>query len=176
LKLDRELRDGDEIALGESPDGRPGWALRVLHTPGHADSHVALHDQRHSSLIAGDLVSTLVSMYVGSPGGSLRQYFASIEKILALEIQTLYPSHGTPAHNPRGLLEDTVHHRRQRIEDVFRSLSGEPAAVEAVAFKVYRNVDSKLRPLIIRSTRAALEYLEEEGRARKAGEDSYRTA
>jgi ribonuclease/clavin/mitogillin len=173
-KLDRALPDGAEIALGESPDGRAGWSLRAVFTPGHAEGHIALHDERTRSLIAGDLVSTLVSMYVGSPGGNLRQYFASLERVRALEVETLYPSHGTASRDPLKLIDDTLRHRKARIEEMLAALRDEPRETEALAFDVYPDAGGKLRPLIIRTTRAALEYLVEDGRAERCGEDAFR--
>lgn len=174
LKLDRELSDGDEIALGADPGGLDGWALRALFTPGHAEGHLVFHDERSRSLIAGDLVSTLVSMYVGSPGGNLREYFASLERIRELAVETLYPSHGTPSRDPAKLIDDTLRRRKERIEEVFAALGEGPRETEPLALEIYPEASGKLRPLIVRTTRASLEHLVEEGRAEKCGADVFR--
>ena len=42
--FERELADNDTIELGDSPDGRAGWQLRCLFTPGHAEGHQAFYD------------------------------------------------------------------------------------------------------------------------------------
>jgi len=83
--------DGETLIAGK-------LRLRVLHTPGHAEDHIVLHDPRSQSLLAGDLVSTLVSMYVGAPGGNLSAYFRSLERVRGLCLNTLYPAHGVPDH------------------------------------------------------------------------------
>ncbi len=173
-KLDRALSDGAEIDLGLAPDGQEGWRLKVLFTPGHAEGHIALLDERHSSLIAGDLVSTLVSMYVGSPGGNLREYFASLERVRALSIVNLYPSHGAPSRDPGKLVDDTLEHRRARVEEVLGLLASEPQETRNLALRIYPGGLDKLRPLFVRSTRAALERLVEDGRAERCGVDSFR--
>jgi len=172
--IDRPIGDGDEIDLGESLDGRAGWRLRAVFTPGHAEDHMALHDDRFGCLIAGDLLSTLVSMYVGSPGGNIARYIASLERIRGLEIETLYPAHGVPSHRARELIDETIEHRRGRIEEVYARLGPEPSETEALARKVYAGAAEPLRPLFLRATRAALEYLVDGGRAEKAGVDSFR--
>ena len=172
-KFDRLLADGDEIALGPGPDGREGWSLRVLFTPGHAQGHIALYDERTASLVAGDLVSTLVSMYVGSPGGNLRDYFASLARVRALPLETLYPSHGRPSHEPAKLIDDTVQHRGERIEEVYSFLADSPRDVAEIADEVYPDATPKLRPMILRAARAALEHLVGEGRAERHGEDGF---
>ncbi len=175
-KLDRSLADGDTIELGKSPDGSEGWTLKALFTPGHAEGHIALLDERYKSVIAGDLVSTLVSMYVGSPGGNLREYFASLERVRALSIETLYPSHGTPSREPTKLIDDTLRHRRARIEEALAFLTTEPRTTEELALKIYPDGGGKLKPLIVRTTRAAFEYLAEAGRVERDGKDSFRLA
>jgi glyoxylase-like metal-dependent hydrolase (beta-lactamase superfamily II)/8-oxo-dGTP pyrophosphatase MutT (NUDIX family) len=172
-KFDRLLLDGDEIALGRGPDGREGWSLRALFTPGHAQGHLALYDERTASLVAGDLLSTLVSMYVGSPGGNLQDYFASLARVRALPLQTLYPSHGRPTHEPVKLIEDTIQHRRERIEEVKSLLTDSPRDTTAIALEIYADTARRLRPMIVRATRAALEHLVGEGRAERRGEDSF---
>lgn len=172
-KFDRTLSDGDEIALGPGPDGREGWSVRVLFTPGHAQGHIALHDERTASLVAGDLVSTLVSMYVGSPGGNLRDYLASLARVRALSLETLYPSHGRPTHEPTKLIDATIEHRRERAEEVLSLLTDSPREVTAIALEVYRGTNPKLRPMTVRATRATLEYLVGEGRAERRAEDSF---
>jgi glyoxylase-like metal-dependent hydrolase (beta-lactamase superfamily II)/8-oxo-dGTP pyrophosphatase MutT (NUDIX family) len=172
-KLDRKLVDGDRIDLGEAPDGRAGWELEVLFTPGHAEDHLAFFDPLTRSLIAGDLLSTLVSMYVGSPGGDLDLYFASLARIKSLGVETFYPSHGTPGRNLARLVDETLEHRRARIDEVAARLGPEPSTSAAIAGAVYRGVEPRLRPLYERAARAALEHLVRHGRAARSGDDSY---
>ena len=174
--LARALDDGDEIELGEGSDGRGGWTLRALFTPGHAEGHLALHDERYSSLAAGDLVSTLLSMYVGAPGGSLRLYLESIRRVAALPLQTVYPSHGAPDHDPAALFRETIRHRLERIEQTLARLGTEPRETEAIAREIYPESEPALLPLVVRATRAALEYLVEEGRAVLVGGDRFARA
>ena len=172
--FDRELDEGDLIELGESPAGESGWSLRCLFTPGHAEGHLAFFDERHQALLAGDLLSTLVSMYVGSPGGHLESYFRSLEKIRSLDINLLYPSHGMPTAEARSLINKTIQHRKKRIEQVRDKLAEGLGEVRELSREIYHDeADSRLRPLYERTTRAALEYLVEQGRARELAEDRY---
>ena len=171
--VDRELNDGDRIDLGASADGRADWSLDVLHTPGHATGHIALYDARHEALVAGDLVSTLVSMYVGYPGGDLHDYFASIERVLELPIDTLYPSHGTPTRRVRALLEDTIAHRRARLEECLETMADDEVTSEELARRIYPNARPGIDQLTRRVTRAGLRYLAKEGRVRDLGDDRF---
>jgi glyoxylase-like metal-dependent hydrolase (beta-lactamase superfamily II)/8-oxo-dGTP pyrophosphatase MutT (NUDIX family) len=174
--IDRKLLDGDEISLGPGPDGSDGWSLTVLHTPGHAEDHIVLHDLRSRSLLAGDLVSTLVSMYVGAPGGNLSKYFQSLERVRGLKLATLYPSHGVPDHRPERLIDETLKHRKERIEEFYSLLAAGPRDTLSLALQVYPEASQKLRPLVVRTTRASLEHLVEKGRAVRVGEDTFQRA
>jgi hypothetical protein len=79
-----------------------------------------------------------------------------------------------PTDDAAGLIAKTVEHRKKRIEQVLEGLSKGPGEVGELAGKIYRNeADPRLKPLYERTTRAALEYLVEQGRARKLEEDRY---
>ncbi len=174
--LDRELGDGDAIDLGDGPDGRPDWRLECLFTPGHAQGHLAFWDERHGAILAGDMISTIVSMYVGSPGGHLLSYFESLERLAALDARILYPSHGPPSLEPRALIERTIAHRKRRLAQVRSKLGAEPRTVDDIATEIYRDIADSLRELFVRATRAALEYWADEGAVEKVADDTYRAA
>ena len=86
LEGDGILRDGDEIRVGEE-------SVKVIHTPGHTEDSVCLHDGRN--LFTGD------TLFVGScgrtdlPGGSTEKLFKSLhQSILKLPGETIiYPGH-----------------------------------------------------------------------------------
>jgi glyoxylase-like metal-dependent hydrolase (beta-lactamase superfamily II)/8-oxo-dGTP pyrophosphatase MutT (NUDIX family) len=172
-RLDRALAEGDWIDLGAAPDGAPGWGLRCLLTPGHAEGHLAFHDERRGALIAGDLVSTAVSMYVGSPGGHLATYLRSLDRLRGLALRILYPSHGNPTLEAAKLIDETIAHRHARLRQVEALLGREPAAVRDLAFRIYKDIDPGFEEFFVRAARAGLEYLAETGRARRVGEDVY---
>ena len=47
----RAVADGDRIDLGDR-------ALDVLHTPGHASHHVALHDDASGAMFTGEAIGS----------------------------------------------------------------------------------------------------------------------
>jgi glyoxylase-like metal-dependent hydrolase (beta-lactamase superfamily II) len=88
--------DGDTLAL----PGRP----RVLHTPGHTEGHCCLWLPDRRLLVVGDLLCTWNPL-TGARGPQLlprafnrssTQMLASLERIEALEAQTLVFGHGEP--------------------------------------------------------------------------------
>lgn len=176
LPLDRTLGDGDWIDLGTAPDGHSPWGLRALFTPGHAIGHLVFEDPHYGVLIAGDLVSTIMSIFVGTPGGGhLRTYIDSVRKMLKVSAKILFPSHGPPTFDVHNLFEHTLEHRDWRIEKVRGALDDTFESLEKITDLVYRDVvDRRLRDLCLRTTRAALEYLEEDRVVESSREDRYR--
>jgi glyoxylase-like metal-dependent hydrolase (beta-lactamase superfamily II) len=112
-------------------------------------------------------------MYVGSPGGHLETYFRSLRRLRGMAAATLFPSHGPPGHDAAALIDKALSHRLERIEEVYKALGPQPLSVQSLAERIYRDADPKLRPFFVRTTRAALNYLQEQGRAESAGEDLF---
>lgn len=83
---DRLLQEGDMVKH-----------LRILHTPGHTPGSICLYDEDEASLISGDTV------FCGGGfgrfdffGGSRTQLAHSLERLASMDIEGLYPGHGTP--------------------------------------------------------------------------------
>jgi hydroxyacylglutathione hydrolase len=82
-----ELGDGDVLEVGS-------LRLECLHTPGHAEDHLVLHEAGHGILITGDLI------FVGKVGGTRteedgRVEWDSLQKVLAAasDDATIWPGH-----------------------------------------------------------------------------------
>ncbi len=80
------LHDGDRIG-----------SLRVIHTPGHTPGGICLYDERAKVLFSGDTVFTGGSFgRYDFPDGDRTALAASIERLVGLEVEGLYPGHGEP--------------------------------------------------------------------------------
>jgi len=160
----RALKQGDVLDLGEAPDGSPHWRLVVHETPGHHRGHLAFYESRYRSLIAGDLCSTLSTIVIDPHEGHLATYLKSLNRMLELEIETLYPAHG-PAH-PRGreLLLYYIDHRREREEKLLKVLREGARELPEILAKTYDDVSEEVLRYALRSLVSGLEKLREEGR------------
>jgi glyoxylase-like metal-dependent hydrolase (beta-lactamase superfamily II) len=83
-----ELAEGGEIRFGT-------LRLRVLHTPGHTEGSVCLHDEDGGRLFSGDTLFAGGWGRVDLPGGSPEQMAESIARLAGLDdgLQVL-PGHG----------------------------------------------------------------------------------
>lgn len=153
------LYDDDRLQAG-------GEELTVLHTPGHSPDHVAFWHAPSATVFTGDLVAQGSSVTIeSSRGGDLRQYMASLKRILALEARRLLPAHGPEITDPAALLNQYLAHRRTREEQVLEALAAGRDSVRAIADYIYDGLAPALRPAAEENVRAHLRKLEAEGRA-----------
>lgn len=156
--IDARLEEGEELDLG-------GRSLRVLHTPGHAPGHLALHDLDAGVLVAADLVSGLSTIVVLPGEGDMGAYMRSLERCAELDPRLVLPSHGPPL--PAAALGRTLAHRRERESRVHAALDAVPLRLGVIAEEAYRREKGVPRPLAEIQTRAHLEWLVRQGKAER---------
>ena len=91
--IDREVRDGDAIDLGDT-------RFAVIDTGGHTLGHVSLYDATDGVAFVGDTLFTLGCgrMFEGTPP----QFWASLSRLAALpDVTTVYCAHEYTAANLR---------------------------------------------------------------------------
>lgn len=91
--LDRVIKDGDTVALGET-------VFEVTEAPGHTLGHVVLHAAGEKQAFVGDVIFPLGCgrLFEGTP----EQMFDSLSKIAAWDDETvLYAAHEYAASNAR---------------------------------------------------------------------------
>jgi glyoxylase-like metal-dependent hydrolase (beta-lactamase superfamily II) len=92
------LEDGQSISVG-------GRTLRALYTPGHAIHHLAYFDEEHRELFAGDVAgvrlqgSAFVRPPTPPPDLNLEDWYASVDRIAALDARALYLAHYGCVHD-----------------------------------------------------------------------------
>ncbi len=88
LDVSLELADGDRIRAG---DGE----LLVIHTPGHSPGSICLYNEEEKILFSGDTVFQYGSFgRFDLPGGDANALLDSIEKLLSMDVDIIYPGHG----------------------------------------------------------------------------------
>ncbi len=169
FRAGRALADGDAIDLGRAPDGRDGWTLRALFTPGHDRGHLAFVDERYGAALVGDLLSTVSTIVIDPPEGHLATYLASLRRLLDEPIELLCPAHGPVSAGARKLVRNYLAHRAMREGALVRALAAGARAPDELVADVYADTPVELHGLARRSLAAGLEKLAEEGRARDDG-------
>jgi glyoxylase-like metal-dependent hydrolase (beta-lactamase superfamily II) len=143
-----------------------GESLVVIHTPGHSPDHVSFWHEPSRTAFTGDLVTQGSSVMIeASKGGDLRQYLASLERVLRLEPRRLLPAHGPEITNPAAVLTDYLAHRRMRENQVISALAAGKRSVQAIAESIYHGLDPALMPAARENVRAHLDKLKADGAA-----------
>lgn len=97
--IDRILRDGDMIRMGEH------W-FEVIHMPGHTEDSILLFDKKSGALFVGDS-----PVIIRSPGGSYQERFINaLKRLCRRNVRTIYFGHGAPQ---RDNVMETLRHSLQ---------------------------------------------------------------
>lgn len=162
--IDKLVSDGDTLDLGPAPHERGRWAMRALHTPGHAPGHLAFLEPDYGLLLAADLVSPLSSMIIDPEDGDLALYLHSLQRVRQLSFRLLLPSHGPPTMRGHQLIEQAIKHRQTREEQLLAALANGPRSLQELALELYRGSPPETLRLAERQIESGLIKLRREGR------------
>ena len=149
------ISDGDMVEAG-------GTSLRTLHCPGHASDHLCWWMEGAATLFAGDNVLGEGTAVIAPPDGNMRDYLASLHRLLDLHIDRIYPGHFRWLDGGTKVLQGYIDHRRDREKQILGALSDGAATVEDIVAHVYTDTPQHLHPVAARSVLAHLEMLEGE--------------
>ena len=125
----RLVDEGDVVKAG-------GRDWRVLHLPGHADGHIALHDDEGGRLIGGDVLLDEITPNVGrwpdTAADPLGRYLATLRRVSGLAPTTVYPGHGPVIHAAARRAAEIAGHHDERLDIAATALAeGAESAYDA---------------------------------------------
>ena len=146
-----------------------GWQVEAIATPGHARDHVAFALAASDLIFSGDHVMAWSTTVVAPPEGSMADYMASLEKLLARQEDTYLPGHGGPITKAHDHVRALKAHRLEREAAILASLAAGTETVAAIVAAVYRDLDPALAGAAGLSVLAHLEDLMARGRITSDG-------
>ena len=164
--VDHGFRPDHSLADGDMLEGN-GWALEVLHTPGHIGNHLCL--AWGDACLTADHVMGWATSLVSPPDGDLTDFMASCEKLGARNWRVFYPGHGAPVSDPNARLDWLVAHRRAREASILKALNAGPATAEDLARVIYTETPAALLGAATRNVLAHLVDLTGRGRVAPQG-------
>jgi glyoxylase-like metal-dependent hydrolase (beta-lactamase superfamily II)/ADP-ribose pyrophosphatase YjhB (NUDIX family) len=160
VQVDRIFAEDERLHLA----GKPGWDLRILHTPGHARGHVCIFEERNGSLITGDLMAGIGTIVIDPPEGHMATYFDSLKRMLALPVTALFPAHGPVMANAKRKIQEYLDHRIEREKNILAAWGRGARDLPEIVKQVYTDVPPAMYALAERSVMAHLEKLREDRR------------
>ena len=156
---DRTLSDGEAIAAGDLP-------VVVHATPGHCANHLAFSSG--DILLSGDHVMGWNSTLVSVPDGSMADYLASLDKVIALPCRRYVPAHGGPIADGPAYATALRAHRRMRNDQVVAAVGAGADTVRDIVKAIYPAQPLPVRMAARMTITAHVEYLEGLGQLRVA--------
>lgn len=139
-------------------------SVQALHTPGHAANHLSFYLAQENALFCGDVVMGWSTTIVSPPDGNMRDYMASLQRLVQREDAVYYPTHGAPVENPAVYVRALIRHREERENQVLACLAERECSIEDMLPMIYKDIDPALFPAAARSLFATVECLAEQDR------------
>jgi endoribonuclease LACTB2 len=141
-----------------------GATLRAVFTPGHAPDHLCYYLVEEKAVFTGDVILGAGTTVIPDETGDLGQYMNSLRRLLALDVEKIYPAHGPVIPNAKRKIVEYIAHRELRERQVVATLQDGPLEVMAIVKRIYTDVPEFLHPAAAQSMRSHLRKLLNEGR------------
>jgi glyoxylase-like metal-dependent hydrolase (beta-lactamase superfamily II) len=156
VEPDRDLLPGEEV---ETDLG----AWQVYETPGHAPSHVVLHQPERKLLISGDhlLGRTVLFFDHGHTPDPVGEFLASLDRVEPLAVDLCLPGHGRPFRDPKAKIEEARRQVGELLEKTREALGeGEKTGFEIVAEIVgAENVNTPVSAWVLQIVLSCLDHM-----------------
>jgi glyoxylase-like metal-dependent hydrolase (beta-lactamase superfamily II) len=164
--ISHPTKAGEVLRLG----GREWF---VVHTPGHTEDHICLHNREDGIFLAGDHVLPSITPHISGLStfeDPLKEFFNSLDKAAALpDVQLALPAHGHPFADLPGRCEAIKRHHDERLEKVMEiSRMLGPATVQAFSKQLFKQ--RSWGPMAESETYAHLEHLRILGDAERSSD------
>jgi glyoxylase-like metal-dependent hydrolase (beta-lactamase superfamily II) len=160
LTPNRLFIGGEELPTALGP-------LEVVWTSDHSPGHICLYSRERRLLFSGDqIIENITPNIAWHPGRDmLAEFLESLDRLAALDIDLILPSHGDPFSGHRTWIADTVGHHRERCDEILKLLAASPQTAHQMVGEMWRK---RLSPInhhfAIFEVLAHLEHLQRQGK------------
>jgi glyoxylase-like metal-dependent hydrolase (beta-lactamase superfamily II) len=139
------------------------FSLTAVATPGHTSNHLCVAMDTENALFTGDHVMGWSTTVVSPPDGDMRQYFESMQKVIARTDSILWPTHGGPVTEPAPFLAAYYEHRLERERQIVNQIAMGNNTIPGIVKVLYATVNKQLHRPARRSVWSHLRKLVEDG-------------
>ena len=175
--LDPKMEELTPVHAGDRFDFE-GFSLEALHLPGHTSGHICMLEPERRVLFAGDtLLLDITPNPILEPTPqdprvrrkSLVEYLQTLDVLLSLGLEEVWPGHGPPILDPPALIGEIKEHHGERKDEVAELLEagsdGEGRSGWELARAMFPGLEGFDNYLGVSEVVAHLDLLEAEGRA-----------
>jgi glyoxylase-like metal-dependent hydrolase (beta-lactamase superfamily II) len=153
---DRLLEDDEIFAAA-------GLELQTIATPGHTANHLCFSICGENLMLSADHVMAWSTSVVAPPDGSMKDYMASLDRLLDRPEDLFLPGHGGVVREAHSYVRELKQHRQARESAILGELQKGTRAIPEIVAVLYAAVDPALHPAAGMSVFAHLEELAERG-------------
>lgn len=127
------LKGGETFIAG----GR-NWS--IVHTPGHARSHVCVWDTRDRILMSGDHLLPTITPHIDFKRGDrdpLGDFLASLEKTVDLDPALVLPGHGRPFEDGGERARVIIRHHDRRLGSILQVIRREAHTADEITDEIF---------------------------------------
>ena len=150
------------VADGDTVKGR-GFALDVLHMPGHAPDHLCFALVGKRTVFTGDHVMGWNTTVIAPPEGNMADFIASLERLAQRHDKVFLPGHGGRIETPRRVVRAYITHRKWREQNILACIDNGVCTIPRIVAKLYGAIDADLKGAAALSVLAHLEHLSAKG-------------
>ncbi|WP_179295562.1 MBL fold metallo-hydrolase [Bacillus sp. FJAT-45350] len=157
-----------EVGQGDEVQGLAGW--KVIETPGHAQSHISLHNETTGELIAGDHLIAKISSnaIIEAPyeageerEKTLIQYRDALKYCKELDVSKYYPGHGQVIVNGTELIDERLQGNEERALTIQTIIGKEKTTCFDIVQKLFPKMYMKQPALTFSEVLGHLDLLEQ---------------
>ncbi|MCJ7829073.1 MAG: MBL fold metallo-hydrolase [Dehalococcoidia bacterium] len=179
VKPDIILKDGDKITVASSE-------FKVMLTPGHSPGHICLYEPKRKLFFSGDHILPDIFPHVGfhpqSGQNPLSDFFKSLETLAKLEVNFIFPGHGSVFSGFKLRLGELYYYHEQRQRAIMRIIENDTKSAYQIATEIpwmpggesvpFNKLSTFDKRLAVMETLAQLKLLISEGKAEKVAKEN----
>ncbi|WP_275899542.1 MBL fold metallo-hydrolase [Bacillus piscicola] len=163
-KVNHYVEEGEKVHFGNDE-------YEVFFTPGHSDGLITLYNEKESVLLSTDhilpKITPNISYWFYGNDNPLALYFDSLQKIKALDVEHVIPSHGKPFRGANERISQIMQHHEERLSFLLNVLK-EPHNVYETSLKLFnKELSIHETRFSVGETLAHLEYLRNKQECRR---------
>ncbi|HEX7365138.1 MAG TPA: MBL fold metallo-hydrolase [Dehalococcoidia bacterium] len=174
VKPDIILKDGDKITVASQE-------FKVILTPGHSTGHICFYEPKRKMFFSGDhLLPDIfphIAFHPQSGENPLADFFKSIESLGNLDINFIFPGHGSVFSGFKLRLGELHYYHEQRQREVMRIIESDTKSAYQIASELpwtpagdsvpFNKLSAFDKRLAVMETLAELKLMVSQGKAQK---------